>query len=78
MTAAAAITRRIAEPAPGGVAGIIGPRLGGVLYDKYHNYEAAFYTAAILAAIAFLCEFLVKQPSVASVPTRRPAGGAAV
>ena len=35
-----------------GVAGIIGPRIGGVFYDKYHNYEAAFYTAAGLAAAA--------------------------
>ena len=25
-----------------GVAGIIGPRIGGVLYDRYHNYQAAF------------------------------------
>ena len=22
------------------------PRIGGVLYDKYHDYKAAFYTAA--------------------------------
>ena len=29
-----------------GVAGIIGPRIGGVLFDKYKNYQAAFYTAA--------------------------------
>jgi len=29
-----------------GVAGIIGPRIGGVLYDKYHDYQAAFYAAA--------------------------------
>jgi OFA family oxalate/formate antiporter-like MFS transporter len=39
-----------------GVAGIIGPRIGGVLYDRYHNYQAAFYTAAVLAGIALLCE----------------------
>jgi len=29
----------------GGVAGIIGPRIGGVLYDKYRITQAAFYTA---------------------------------
>src|SRR5580700_2513665 len=29
-----------------GMAGIIGPRIGGVLFDRYHNYEAAVYTAA--------------------------------
>ncbi len=28
-----------------GVAGIIGPRIGGVLFDRYHNYQAAFYAA---------------------------------
>jgi len=49
-----------------GVAGMIGPRIGGVLYDRYHDYQAAFYTAAALAAVALLCELLVKRP--ASVP----------
>ncbi len=46
-----------------GVAGIIGPRIGGVLYDRYHDYQAAFYTAAALAAVALLCELLVKRPA---------------
>jgi MFS family permease len=45
-----------------GVAGIIGPRIGGVLYDKYHDYQAAFYTASALAAVALLCELLAKRP----------------
>jgi predicted MFS family arabinose efflux permease len=44
------------------VAGIIGPRIGGVLYDRYHNYEAASYTAAALAAVALLCELGAKRP----------------
>lgn len=39
-----------------GVAGIIGPRIGGVLYDRYHNYQAAFYTAAVLAGVALVCK----------------------
>jgi MFS transporter, OFA family, oxalate/formate antiporter len=47
-----------------GVAGIIGPRIGGVLFDKYKNYRAAFYTAAVLAVIALVCEFLAKRPRV--------------
>lgn len=47
-----------------GVAGIIGPRIGGVLFDKYKNYQAAFYTAAVLAAIALLCELAAKRPAV--------------
>ena len=45
-----------------GVAGIIGPRIGGVLFDKYHNYQMAFYTAAVLAAVALLAEFLARRP----------------
>ena len=45
-----------------GVAGVLGGRIGGVLYDKYHNYQAAFYTAAVLAAIALVCELLARRP----------------
>jgi OFA family oxalate/formate antiporter-like MFS transporter len=45
-----------------GVAGIIGPRIGGVLYDRYHDYQAAFYTAAVLAAVALLCELGARSP----------------
>ncbi len=47
-----------------GVAGIIGPRIGGVLFDKYNNYQMAFYIAAILAAVALLCELAAKRPEV--------------
>lgn len=53
-----------------GVAGIIGPRIGGVLYDRYHNYQAAFYTAALLSGVALLCEFGARRPVAASEPTR--------
>ncbi len=53
-----------------GVAGIIGPMIGGVFHDKYHNYQAAFYTAAALSAVALLFEMLAKRPTV-------PAGTAA-
>ena len=45
-----------------GVAGIIGPRIGGVLYDRYHNYEAAVYIAAVLAAVALACELGARNP----------------
>jgi OFA family oxalate/formate antiporter-like MFS transporter len=47
-----------------GLASTLGPRLGGVLFDKYKNYQAAFYTAAGLAVIAFICELAVKRPSI--------------
>jgi OFA family oxalate/formate antiporter-like MFS transporter len=60
-----------------GVAGIIGPRIGGVLYDKYHNYQAAFYTAAALAAIALLCELFARRPSPVAAAATSPAVGAA-
>ena len=45
------------------VSGVIGPRIAGVLFDKYHNYQAAFYTAAVLAAVALACELLAKRPT---------------
>jgi len=47
-----------------GVAGFIGPRIGGALYDKYKNYEAAFYVAAGLAVVALVCELMAKRPVV--------------
>jgi len=48
-----------------GVAGIIGPNIGGKLFDRYHNYQAAFYTAAVLAAVALLFEMLASKPPAA-------------
>jgi MFS family permease len=52
-----------------GVAGIIGPRIGGVLYDRYHNYQAAFYTGAALAAVALLCELAAGRPAKSPLAT---------
>lgn len=46
-----------------GVAGIIGPRIGGMMFDKYKDYQAAFYWAAGLAVVALICEFLAKRPA---------------
>jgi hypothetical protein len=34
-----------------------------MLYDKYHNYQMAFYSAAVLAAIALICELAAKRPT---------------
>jgi OFA family oxalate/formate antiporter-like MFS transporter len=45
-----------------GVAGLLGGRIGGWMFDKYHNYQMAFYTAAGLAAVALICELAVKRP----------------
>ncbi len=47
-----------------GVAGIVGPRIGGVLFDKYQDYQAAFYTAAGLAVVALVAEILARRPAV--------------
>ena len=46
-----------------GVAGLLGGRIGGWMFDKYHNYQMAFYTAAGLAAVALICELAVKRPA---------------
>jgi len=47
-----------------GVAGIIGPRIGGMMYDKYKDYQSAFYWAAGLAVVALVCEVIAKRPQV--------------
>ncbi len=46
-----------------GVAGIIGPRIGGKLFDINKDYKAAFYTAGVLAVIALVCEMLARRPA---------------
>jgi hypothetical protein len=37
-----------------------------VLFDKYRNYGAAFYAAAVLALIAFLCVLAARRPTSAA------------
>jgi OFA family oxalate/formate antiporter-like MFS transporter len=46
-----------------GVAGLLGGRIGGKLFDKYHNYQMAFYVAAGLAAVALIAELLARKPT---------------
>jgi OFA family oxalate/formate antiporter-like MFS transporter len=45
-----------------GVAGILGPTIGGVLFDRYKNYGAAFYTATAISFVAFLCLMAARRP----------------
>lgn len=45
-----------------GVAGIIGPRIGGQLFDVYKNYQVAFYTGGVLCIIALVSELLARRP----------------
>jgi OFA family oxalate/formate antiporter-like MFS transporter len=47
-----------------GVAGIIGPRIGGKMFDAYHNYQVAFWTGGILCAAALVFEMLAKRPAI--------------
>jgi len=59
-----------------GVAGLLGGRIGGKLYDKYHNYQMAFYVAAGLAAVALIAELLARRPEApghATAAARVPA-----
>jgi MFS transporter, OFA family, oxalate/formate antiporter len=46
-----------------GFAGILGPTIGGVLFDKYRNYGVAFYTAAALSFIALVCVLMARRPA---------------
>jgi OFA family oxalate/formate antiporter-like MFS transporter len=45
-----------------GFAGILGPTIGGVLFDRYRNYGAAFYAAAGLATVALICVLAARRP----------------
>ena len=47
-----------------GVAGIIGPRIGGRLFDTYGNYRAAFYAAGVICVVALAAELMAKRPTV--------------
>ena len=47
-----------------GVAGIIGPRIAGKLFDTYQNYQYAFYWAGALAVVALVAELLARRPAV--------------
>jgi len=59
-----------------GVAGYFGPRVGGALFDRYGNYQAAFWIAAGLAAVAFVSELLARRPKVpATAAQAQPAPG---
>jgi MFS transporter, OFA family, oxalate/formate antiporter len=45
-----------------GFSGILGPTIGGVLFDRYRNYGVAFYVAAALALIALICVLIARRP----------------
>ncbi|MBI2115758.1 MAG: MFS transporter, partial [candidate division NC10 bacterium] len=45
-----------------GVAGIVGPMIGGYMFRTYKTYTGAFYTAGILAVIALIAMMMAKRP----------------
>jgi OFA family oxalate/formate antiporter-like MFS transporter len=45
-----------------GVAGLIGPRIGGRMFDINGNYQFAFYTGALICLIALVFEYLARRP----------------
>ena len=56
-----------------GVAGILGPMIGGYMFRTYGNYTMAFYMAAILAVVSFLCMLIAKRPAPVSAPAKATA-----
>jgi OFA family oxalate/formate antiporter-like MFS transporter len=58
-----------------GVAGVIGPMLGGKIRDSFGNYHNAFTISAIMLLVGAVLAFLLKAPKLESAPL--PAGGAA-
>ena len=44
------------------IAGIVGPKIGGSMFVKYNNYTVAFYTAGVLAIIAFIAILFAHRP----------------
>jgi OFA family oxalate/formate antiporter-like MFS transporter len=51
-----------------GVAGIVGPAIGGYMFKAYNNYTAAFYTAGVLALISLACMAVAKKPAPVAAP----------
>jgi OFA family oxalate/formate antiporter-like MFS transporter len=45
-----------------GAAGVLGPKLGGRLFDQFQNYTRAFDIAAILLLISFAVIFTLRPP----------------
>jgi OFA family oxalate/formate antiporter-like MFS transporter len=50
-----------------GVAGLIGPRIGGRMFDIYGNYQYAFYAGAVICFIALCFEMLARRPAEPSM-----------
>jgi OFA family oxalate/formate antiporter-like MFS transporter len=53
-----------------GVAGVIGPMLGGKIHDKFGSYHSAFTISAIMLLIGAALAFFLKTPT--PQPARQP------
>ncbi|HSP16675.1 MAG TPA: OFA family MFS transporter [Thermoanaerobaculia bacterium] len=60
-----------------GVTGYFAAKVAGLLFERYKNYQAAFYTAGALALIALFFEFLAKRPAVPTATAGVPAAAKA-
>lgn len=56
-----------------GAAGILGPKLGGRLFDQFQNYTRAFDVAAILLLISFAVIFTLRPPQREAQAVGEPA-----
>ncbi len=54
------------------VAGIVGPMIGGYMFKTYNNYTVAFYTAGILAVVAFVSILFAHRPEEKAVTAAAP------
>jgi len=51
-----------------GIAGIIGPKLGGGIFDRYQSYTRAFDIAAVLLLFAFALIATLRAPEASPAP----------
>ena len=56
-----------------GTAGLLGPILGGFVFDHYKSYEYAFYGAAAASLISLVLLTIAKPPTAAQLAEHRPA-----
>jgi OFA family oxalate/formate antiporter-like MFS transporter len=58
-----------------GVAGVIGPMLGGKIRDAFGNYHNAFTISAIMLLAGAVLAFLLKAPKLEAAPLPAGPGG---
>ncbi len=56
-----------------GVAGLLGGRFGGAMFDRYKDYRIAFYTAGVLSVVALIAELLARRPAIPATAASKAA-----